>query len=160
MRRSARREILQPCDLAECLGIDRLNLLQVLRHLDQKLGLVRDVPADEDRYAFRRRSCSKLFAINWELGNRQSKGELLLLKIARELHARIAAMFERRSPRTAELAYSIAQHYYAAGSAFASQTLDACIHAARAARKTGLYFPHSPENLRGDGRAFVAMGRI
>jgi uncharacterized protein HemY len=46
-------------------------------------------------------------------------------------------MFARRTPQTAELTYSIAQHYYAAGSAFASQSLDHCLHAAHTARRQG-----------------------
>ncbi|MFN0052004.1 MAG: hypothetical protein ACKV0T_07420 [Planctomycetales bacterium] len=56
-------------------------------------------------------------------------------KIARELHARIAAVLERRTPRTSELVYRIARHAYAAGTAYASGSVEHCLAAARTARK-------------------------
>ena len=56
-------------------------------------------------------------------------------KIAREFHARIAAVLERREPRTPDLSYAIAQHYHQAGAAHAAQSAEYCLAAAQVARK-------------------------
>jgi hypothetical protein len=123
-------------DLAECLELDRLELLTVLRELEREWQLVRDIPSDQERYAFS--STFLLEIMRQELGvvgvgakpARPSK-------IARELHARIAAVFERRTPRTAELTFGIARHYFAAGKAYAEQSRENCLAAAQAASRTG-----------------------
>ena len=122
-------------DLAECLGFDRLHLLEILRHLDHELQLVRDVPSDENCYAFS--STFMLEIVREELGIAQveSTAKTPTSKIARELHARIAAVLERRQPRTPELSYAIAHHRFQAGTACAAQSAKACLAAAQVARK-------------------------
>jgi len=122
-------------DLAECLGLDRLNLLQILRHLDHELQLVRDIPSSEDCYAFS--STFMLEIVREELGiaRVESTAKTHVSKIARELHARIAAVLERRQPHTPELTYAIAQHYYHAGTACASKSAEYCLAAAQVARR-------------------------
>jgi hypothetical protein len=72
-------------------------------------------------------------------------------KIAREFHARIAGVLERREPRTFELTCAIARHYFAAGALYASQSLDACQAAARACLKKG---------ARADARRYLAMASL
>jgi hypothetical protein len=122
-------------ELAECLSLDRLKLLQILRHLDQELQLVRDLPHDPDCYAFS--STFMLEIVREELGVGRVRSQLKTVpsKIAREWHARIASVLEQREPRTSQLAYRIAQHYFAAGTAYAAQSMTHCLAAARIARK-------------------------
>lgn len=122
-------------DLAECLEMDRLKLLQVLRHLDRELQLVRDLPADQECYAFS--STFMLEIVREELGVRsvRAKGRNQPSKIARELHGRIAGVLEGHVPRTPQLTCAIAQHYFDAGSAYAAQAVDHCLAAARIARR-------------------------
>ena len=122
-------------DLAECLGLDRLNLLQILRHLDQELQLVRDIPSNEDCYAFS--STFMLEIVREELGIARvaSTAKTHVSKIARELHARIAVVLERRKPRTPELTYAIARHYSQAGTACAAKSAEYCLAAAQVARR-------------------------
>ena len=122
-------------DLAKCLDIDRLHLLQILRHLDLELQLVRDIPSDEECYAFS--STFMLEIVREELGIAwvESTAKTPASKIAREFHARIAAVLERREPRTPDLSYAIAQHYYQAGAAHAAQSAEYCLTAAQVARR-------------------------
>jgi hypothetical protein len=126
-------------DVAECLGIDRLKLLEVLRHLDCELQLVRDIPNDEECYAFSSAFMLEIVRERLRVPGEKPNSRGGPSKIAQELHARIAAMFERRTPRTAELAYRIAQHCFAAGPACASRSVEHCVEAARAARRNQAY---------------------
>jgi hypothetical protein len=118
-------------DLAECLGLERLKLLQILRHLECELQLVRDVPTDHDCYAFS--STFMLAIVREELGVSTDDRTGSPSKIARELHARIARVLEKRTPRTAQLAFSIARHYFDAGQPYAAKSVEHCLAAARLA---------------------------
>ncbi len=123
-------------DLAEIMGLDRLELLQVLRELEREWQLVRDIPSDQERYAFS--STFLLETLRQELGVVTIGSKAAQpSKIARELHARIAAVFEHRMPRTAELTFAIARHYFSAGKAYAERSQENCLAAAQAARRTG-----------------------
>lgn len=122
-------------DLAECLEMDRLKLLQVLRHLDQELQLVRDLPADQECYAFSSTFMLEIVREELGVGGGQPKTRMQPSKIARELHARIAGVLERRVPRNSQLTCAIAQHYFEAGSAYAAQCVDHCLSAAHALRR-------------------------
>lgn len=121
-------------DLANCLRMDRLLLLQILRHLEQELQLVRDLPHDPECYAF-----SSVFMrqiVQEELGvGQKSDDPQATSKIARELHARIAEALNQRTPRTPKLIFEIARHSYAAGNAHAQQCVDHCLEAADTARR-------------------------
>ncbi len=126
-------EIFRVDDLADCLGFDHLHLLQILRHLDLELQLVRDIPSDQDCYAFSSRFMLEM--IREELGiAARPQANVQASKIALELHARLARVLERRSPRTPELTFTIAQHYFAAGKVYALQSVEFCMAAARIAR--------------------------
>ena len=120
-------------DLAECLGLDRLKLLQILRHLERELQLVRDVPSDHECYAFS--STFMLAIVREELGVSADSKTGTPSKIARELHARIAHVLEKRTPRTAQLAYAIARHYFDAGATYADKSVEHCLAAARLSEK-------------------------
>lgn len=135
-------------DLAECLGLDRLHLLQILRHFDRELQLVRDIPSDEDCYRFS--STFMLEIVREELGiaSVESTVKTPVSKIAREFHARIAAVLECRQPRTPDLAYAIARHYYEAGTAHATKSVEYCLAAAQTARK---------QHALNDARRFLKM---
>lgn len=134
-------------DLAECLGLDRLTLLQVLRHLDRDLQLVRDVPADPECYMF---SSTFLYeTVREELGDGGTRSRKAQpTKLASEYHARIARTLEGRTPRTRALSYRIGQHYFQAGAAHAASAADFCLAAARAARK---------EHAFKNARRYIAM---
>jgi hypothetical protein len=133
-------------DLAECLGLDRLKLLQILRHLECELQLVRDVPSDHECYAFS--STFMLAIVREELGVSADSKTGIPSKIARELHARIARVLEKRAPRTAQLAYTIARHYFDAGATYADKSVEHCLAAARLAEKRRDF---------GEARKFLAM---
>ncbi len=120
-------------DLAECLGLDRLKLLQILRLLERDLQLVRDVPSDHECYAFS--STFMLAIVRDELGASADSKTGTPSKIARELHARIARVLEKRTPRTVQLAYAIARHYFDAGATYSAKSVEHCLAAARLAEK-------------------------
>lgn len=121
-------------DLAECLEMDRLKLLEILRRLDRDLQLVRDLPFDQDCYAFSSAFLHEIVREELGVGGNRDGGQAQPSKLAREWHARIARVFERRSPRTPPLTFAIAQHYFEAGTAYASQALDHCLAATRLAQ--------------------------
>ena len=118
-------------DVAECLGMDRLLLLQILRHLEQELQLVRDVISDHECYAFSSEFMLEMVREELGVGTTHSPPS----KIAKELHARIAAVLERRTPRTAQLIYDLAHHYFAAGTSYASKSVEYCLAAAEISRR-------------------------
>lgn len=126
-------------DVSDCLKMDRLQLLQILRHLEHELQLVRDITQDQDCYAFS--SQFMLEIVREELGVTGKHGgrSWSPSKIARELHARIGAVLESRSPRTTQLVYDLAHHYHAAGAACASKCVDYCLVAADIARSQGAF---------------------
>jgi hypothetical protein len=121
-------------DVADCLGMDRLNLLQILRHLDQELQLVRDVPNDQDCYAFSSEFMLEIVRNELGVSGSGSRRAGKLSKIARELHARIATVLSLRTPRTPQLVYNLAEHYAAAGLIYANECVDHCLAAADMAR--------------------------
>ena len=121
-------------ELAECLDLDRLKLLQILRQLEHDLQLVRDLPTEQEYYAFSSTFMLEIVQEELGVGTARSNGKAPS-KIARELHARIAGVLERRSPRTPELAYRIAYHYHRAGAAYAAQSAEHCLAAAAVARR-------------------------
>jgi hypothetical protein len=133
-------------ELAECLRMDRLELLKILRRLEQELQLVRDLPHDQECYAFS--SAFVLEIVRDELGVGAGRGERNPSKIARELHARIAVVLEGRKPRTPELIQRIARHYHRAGTAHAAKSLEFCLAAARIER--------GQKSFR-DARRFLSM---
>ncbi|MCC7419974.1 MAG: AAA family ATPase [Planctomycetaceae bacterium] len=118
-------------DVADCLKMDRLELLQILRHLDQELHLVRDLPHDQECYAFS--SAFVLDIVREDLGIGGSSNRPPS-KIARELHARIGQVLECRTPRTAELVFRIARHFSRAGASWSERAVEHCRAAARIAR--------------------------
>ena len=120
-------------DLVECLGMDRLKLLQVLRHLEGELQLVRDLPADEECYAFSSTFLLEIVRRELGVGTASAKDPARPSKIAREWHARIARMYERKTPRTTDFAYAMARHYFEAGKAYATQGAERCLEAAHRA---------------------------
>lgn len=124
-------------ELAECLTMERLELLQILRRLERELQLVRDLPADPDCYAF---SSSFLHEIvRDELQGIHEKGRQAepSSKIARAMHARIAQVLESRSPHDLEQTCRIAQHYRQAGREYALQAVKYCLAAARMSARNG-----------------------
>ncbi len=122
-------------DLVECLGMDRMKLLQALRHLEDELQLVRDIPADDECYAFSSTFMLEIVREEMGVGKVNTTERAQPSKIAREWNARIAQMLERRTPRTPDTAYRIAQHYFAAGRTYASVSVDRCLEAAHVASK-------------------------
>lgn len=141
-------------DLAECLELDRLALLQILRHLEQDLQLVRDLESDEECFTFS--STFLLEIVRERLVVRTGSGGSAEApnKIARELHGRIAAVLERRKLRGPRALFRIAEHSYAAGTAYASAAMEHCLNASAAARRKGdqaaaeMYFAMAEHSAR------------
>jgi hypothetical protein len=115
--------------------MDRLKLLQVLRRLEQEFQLVRDIPADQECYAFSSTFMLEIVRNEMGAGSQRAGGNGGPSKIARELHARIAAVLQHRKPRTAQLSFAIAEHYFDAGQSHAAQAVEHCLAAARIARE-------------------------
>jgi len=125
-------------DVAETLGIDRLELLQVLRQLEDKQRILHDMPEGDDLYTFS--SPFILEVIRQEFGIDAADGTSEQIpKIVRELHARLAAALERRDDRSAAVTYAIARHYSCAGARHARKTSACCLRAARLARREFAY---------------------
>lgn len=137
-------------DLAECLGMDRLKLLQILRHLEQDFQLVRDIPSDPEHYTFSSTFMHEIVRDELGSGGGGSGAPAPPSKIARELHARIAAVLERRTPRTANLAFAIAQHYFDAGQPHAPQAIEHCLAASGLARRKRAFV---------EARRYLAMAK-
>lgn len=122
-------------DLAECLCMDRLDVLRSLRTLEEREQMVRDLPADPDYFVFS--SSFVLEVLREELHPPTNNAEQRPqpTKLAREWHLRIASVLERRSPRTYQLLSDLAQHYAAAGRGHERQALEYCLSAARMATR-------------------------
>src|SRR5581483_9180900 len=83
-------EVFLASDVAEALGSDRLELLQTFRQLESDQRIVRDVSDSDDLFAFS--SPFVLEVVRHEFGIHLANGAPdQLSKIARELHARVAA---------------------------------------------------------------------
>ncbi len=124
-------------DVADCLGIDRLDLLETLRRLDRDSQLVRDVPLDEECYEFSSSFLHEVLREELGVSRSRSRKQSGPSKIAREMHGRIAEMMKKRSPRPKQATYAIAEHFFEAGEAYHSQCIEACHVAVEVARKTG-----------------------
>lgn len=124
-------------DLVECLEIDRLQLLQILRHLEQDLQLVVDMQGDEECFTFSSTFLLEIVRERLRVGDGGSTATGTPTKIARELHARITKVLERRKPRSPRALFRIAQHSYNAGSSQAEAAMKYCLEASSAARQVG-----------------------
>ena len=124
-------------DVAECLKMDRLNLLESLRKLDRDSQLVRDVPLDQECYEFSSSFLHEVLREELGVAPSKSRKQSAPSKIARELHARIAEMMQRRSPRPNLVTYAVAEHFFEAGEAYVSQCIEACQLAIEVAGKAG-----------------------
>jgi len=120
-------------DVAQTLKMDRLRLLQILRHLEQELQLVGDVVNDDACYAFSSEFMLQMVREELGVSGLSNSGIRSGSKIAKELHARIALVLESRQPRTSQLIYEIAQHYHAAGETYVEESFKYALAAAEAA---------------------------
>jgi hypothetical protein len=122
-------EVFSVTTLAETLELDRLELLETLRQLEQTAHLVCDVPNDDDRYAF---SSAFMFeTVRDELVAPRVAGQRPP-KLIQELHSRIASALERRGDP--KLIFALARHWSLAGDRHAAKSFDCCLLAARQAR--------------------------
>jgi hypothetical protein len=126
-------QVFQVSNLAESLAIDRLELLQILRLLEDEMRVLRDVPESDDLYAF---SSAFIYeVIRLEFGIDAADGAPARPpKIVRELHARIAAALEKHGNSSPQVIYDLARHYCQAGELLAAKSLAYAVLAARAAR--------------------------
>ncbi len=117
--------------LADALSIDRLDLLQTLRRLEQNARIVRDI-ADDDRYAF---SSAFMFeTVREEFAIQPADAQHRPPKLVQELHARIAMALEHSTEGDAVDVYALARHYSAAGARHARKSFEYCRKAATQAR--------------------------
>ncbi len=122
-------EMFSVTTLAESLELDRLELLETLRQLEQTAHLVCDVPNDDDRYAF---SSAFMFeTVRDELVEPRVAGQRPP-KLIQELHSRIATALERRGDP--KLVFALARHWSLAGDRHAAKSFDSCLLAVRQAR--------------------------
>jgi hypothetical protein len=121
--------------LATSLGLDRLELLQRLERIEEATGLLADVRAEDDVFAFR--SSFVLDVIREEFALVES-GPLdsSPRQVVREYHAKMARSLERHMGEGSAALYAVANHYYAAGRSHLPQALATNLAAARAATRT------------------------
>jgi hypothetical protein len=135
-------------DVADVLKRDRLDVLRVLQRLEQEFKLVRDVPNHADRYAFSSSFLHRVVRDSLETPSPLNGGHATPSKIAAEIHARIAKMYEAREQKDSPATYAIARHYAQAGPKYARETLDYGLQAASVALKLGAL---------GDARHFISL---
>jgi tetratricopeptide (TPR) repeat protein len=122
-------EVFSVNTLAAALNLDRLELLQRLRSLEQSAHIVSDLPDDEDGYAF---SSAFMFeTVRDELGI-SSTAARRPSKLVQELHARVAAAIEASGDEKS--AYALARHWSMAGARHAAKSFTHCRKASRQAR--------------------------
>ena len=119
--------------LSDGLEISRLELLDLLRRIEQETHIIADVCDQDDIYAFS--SSFMLEVIRKEL-NISIKGPQSneVPQLIREYHARMAVAIEKNINQSGEAISEIARHYYAAGAKLAQPAIDACIRASAASR--------------------------
>ena len=119
--------------LSKGLEMSRLQLLDLLRQIEQETHIITDVGKQDDIYSFH--SSFMLEVIRKELaisveGPRSDK----VPQMVREYHARVAAAMEKTLNESKNLIFDVATHYYAAGTMWAKQAAEACIRAANISR--------------------------
>lgn len=119
-------------DVAEALGLDRLELLEILRQLDERHRIVSNLPESDELVAFS--SAYMLEVVRQEFGI-AGGAQLRSNKVVQELHARLAQALERRGERSSTATYELARHYFFAGSRHAGKSAHYCLAAAQTARR-------------------------
>jgi len=120
--------------LSECLQTDRLALLAALDQIERETGIIIDVLAKDDIYAFS--STFMLEVVREELRIRGGgPGADNVPQMVREYHARAAASLAKTLETSPAALFDVARHYYGAGGTCAARGRAFCLRAARAARE-------------------------
>jgi len=119
--------------LRYCLDTSRLNVLRLLKGIENDTGLIYDVQERDDEFSFRStyllEGVRQHFSISGAGPSATSVPQLV-----REYHARAAQALETIYQGTAEVPHGeIANHYFAAGQTFAEEGKEACLEAVRSA---------------------------
>ncbi|MHC5056769.1 MAG: ATP-binding protein [Planctomycetota bacterium] len=135
--------------LSSSLERPRLEVLGLLREIEDRTGILYDVRGSDDCYAFRSsfmleviRESLSISGLGPEDGN--------VPQIIREYHARVAGALEGTLEESSNARFEVAKHYYAAGASKVGKALNHCLKAARAA---STIFEHS------QARRYLAMAR-
>lgn len=120
--------------LADSLSIPRLELLKILKEIEEKTGFIIDLRETDDYFAFN--SSFLLQALREELQIKfEGPKSKSVPKLVREFHARIARAKEQKLSDYPLEIFAVAKHYYAAGTKYARKAIHYCRKAAVSATK-------------------------
>ncbi len=150
-------ETFQASALKHSLNESRLNVLQLLRGIENDTGFIHDEREVDDEFAFQSSYLLEGVRQHFSISGAGPK-DSSVPQLVREYHARAAQALETIYQDTAEVPYGeIADHYYAAGTSFADEGKRACIQAARSS--TALFnFDQARTYLRKAQECAEALG--
>lgn len=120
--------------VSKCLGISRLVAIERLDKLSKDTGLVFDVLNKDDVYSFRSQAFIDAVRLNIGYTNHGSNASTVAQSV-RNYHALIAKAIQDMGVSNPDDVMSIARHYFAAGSIYAKESMDANIEAAKLATR-------------------------
>ena len=106
--------------LSNSLGMDRIDLLRMLKNIDSSTGMINDVQDVDDLFRFQ---SSLVFEVIREQMAISGKGPQAsdVPQIVREYHAMVANSLEVNAESSQSLLFDIANHYYASGAKYANK---------------------------------------
>ena len=120
------------------VGIPRLDLIQLLDQIEEQTGIISDVRAKDDVFAFRSAFLLEVLRRVREV-NAAGPDDTTMPQRIREFHSRLGDSLEKTLDNSSSALYAVANHYYAAGVRQAPKALEYTIKAAKAA---GFQFQH------------------
>jgi hypothetical protein len=116
--------------LSESLGISRLETLSMLKDIEQKSGIIKDIKEADDKFEFH--SSFMLETIRNRLSiNGKGPSSPDVPQIIREYHQRASRSLQKQYDNgRSDIVFELADHYYAAGALFVEKTYTISISAA------------------------------
>ena len=117
--------------LSDSLGMDRIDLLRMLKNIDTSTGMINDDQEVDDLFRFQ---SSLVFEVIREQMAISGKGPQAsgVPQIVREYHSMVATSLEKDAGSQNSLVFEIANHYYASGAKYADKAYKFCYKAAEA----------------------------
>ncbi|MEM2146066.1 MAG: AAA family ATPase, partial [Candidatus Jordarchaeaceae archaeon] len=120
--------------LADSLSLPRLEMLKILKEIEEKTGFIVDLRETDDYFSFTSSFLLQAFREELQIKLEGPKSKSVP-QLIREFHARIAQAKEQRLDELPLEIFAVAKHYYASGIKYARKGIDYCRKAAEAAAK-------------------------